>query len=177
MNALHVFFLAMLPLTELRASIPLAIASGMGPGEAFLWSVLGNGAAALLVMLLLPWGQRFMTRFAWFRHLWTKIASKTHNKGETVERYGALGLLLFVAVPLPGTGVWTGVLLAFLLGIRPRYAIWAVLVGMLSAGGLVTLASLGVISAAKAYGMEAAVFLLVLLLLLYGYYCYQKKKG
>lgn len=176
MSGLRLFFLAMLPITELRATIPLGIAGGMAPLPVFFWSVLGNGIAAILVLLLLPFCYRLMRRFGWFRRLWNRISAKTHNKGEQVEKYGALGLMLFVAIPLPGTGVWTGVLLAFLLGIRPKYALGAVLAGMLIAGILVTLASVGVVSAARAYGVEVAILLVVIFLALYAYYQYKKKK-
>lgn len=177
LQGLHIFLLAMLPIAELRVSIPLGIALGIDPWLAFLYSILGNGAAAVIVTFLLPLAYRILYRFHWVQIIWDKLAAKTHNKGEKVERYGALGLLLFVAIPLPGTGVWTGILLAFLLGIRPRYALPAVLCGMVLAGLVMTLASIGVVSVGKyAFGIETIALLAVIVIAFCLYYKYRKKK-
>ncbi len=176
-EGLHIFWLAMLPVSELRVSIPLGIAQGMEPWLAFFYSVLGNGIAAVLVMILLPVGYRIMYRFQWVRAIWDRLAARTHNKGQKVEKYGALGLLLFVAIPLPGTGVWTGILLAFLLGIRPKLAMPAVLTGMLLAGLLVTLASIGVVTAFRyVFNVELVAFLVVVVIAIVAYDQYRKKK-
>jgi len=176
-EGLYIFLLAMLPVTELRISIPVGIAHGMDPWLAFFYSILGNALAAVLVIFLLPLGYRIMYRFRWVRIIWDKLAAKTHNKGEKVEKYGALGLALFVAIPLPGTGVWTGILLAFLLGIRPQYALLSVLLGMFLAGLVVTLASIGVLSALQyVFGAEAIALAGVIIIAGFAYYRYHKNK-
>ena len=168
LQGLYIFVLAMLPIAELRVSIPLGIALGIEPWLAFFYSVLGNGVAAVVVAFLLPFAYRILYRFHWVQIIWDKLAAKTHNKGEKVERYGALGLLLFVAIPLPGTGVWTGVLLAFLLGIRPRYALPAILSGMVLAGLVMTLASIGVVAVGKyAFGLETIALLALIAIALW----------
>ena len=73
------------------------------------------------------------------------LFARTRRRSRVVERYEALGLILFVAIPLPVTGAWTGMLAAFLFGVRRRYAIPAIACGILIAGAVVTLAVQGVL--------------------------------
>ena len=74
-----------------------------------------------------------------------RMETKAHLKGQKVRRYQTLGLWLFVAIPLPGTGAWTGALIAAFLNIRLRHALPAITLGLLIAGSLVTLMTLGLI--------------------------------
>ncbi|NLO88980.1 MAG: small multi-drug export protein [Clostridia bacterium] len=131
----------------------------MSPWEAFGLSAVGNGIPALILLLLLEPTFKLLSRVDFFRKIIEYILERTRKKSDQVQKYGALGLMLFVAVPLPGTGVWTGSLLAYLFGIKFWYALPALWGGMLVAGVIVTLASLGVIKVITAgYGM----FLLIL---------------
>ncbi|KUK11701.1 MAG: Putative small multi-drug export [Clostridia bacterium 41_269] len=161
--ALQIIILAALPVTELRFSIPAALAMGMSPWEAFGLSAVGNGIPAFLLLLVLEPAFKILSRIYFFKRVIEFILERTRKKGDKVQKYGALGLMMFVAVPLPGTGVWTGSLLAYFFGINFWYALLALWGGMLIAGVLVTLASLGVIKIiAEGYGLVLLVIVLVL---------------
>ncbi len=142
------FVLAMLPITELRGSIPVAISVfGLEPMTAFLWSVAGNVVPLIVLVYLLP----LVTRVC-EKHLpmcdrslkWIFARTERKLRGR-YEKYGALALLIFVSIPLPFTGVWTGAIAAYLFNISKKYSIPALVTGMLIAGVLVTLISTGAI--------------------------------
>ena len=84
-------------------------------------------------------------RLPWLNSLVDKLERKAHLKGQTVTKYKYLGLLLFVAIPLPGTGAWTGALVASLLDIRLRHAFPAILLGLIIAGAITTAVTMGVV--------------------------------
>jgi len=133
-----VFITAMLPVVELRGAIPLGLSLGMNPVEAYLLSVLGNLVPVIPVMLFLRYVAGWLRRFTWFRKATNWFFSRVRARSQVVRRYGPLGLVLFVAVPLPSTGAWTASIAAFLLGIRIRYAFTAISAGTLIAGAIVT---------------------------------------
>ena len=146
MPELYVFFMAMTPVVELRGAIPLGVALGLSVWEAFFWAVLGNLLVVPLLLTLLPIFIQWLERVPLFKKLWNALEARVRLKGEDqVQRYGALGLYLFVAVPLPGTGAWTGSVLAVVLGVKKRYALPAITAGVITAGVLVALASAGVL--------------------------------
>ena len=139
--------IAAAPVFELRGAIPFALARGASPALALCFSLLGN----LLVVPLLLWGlasiERLLMRWPFAERLMTQVFARSRRKGRWIERWGMVGLLLLVAIPLPGTGAWTGSIAAFLLGIPSRKALPWIALGVLVAGVVVTLASLGVIAA------------------------------
>ena len=146
MAGLYVLLTAMAPVVELRGAIPLGVALGLSPWEAFFWAVLGNLLVVPLLLYLLPGVIRLLERVPVLARFWRWLEARVRLKGEDkVQRYGAVGLFLFVAVPLPGTGAWTGSILAVVLGVEPRYALPAIAAGVVVAGVLVTLASAGVL--------------------------------
>lgn len=152
---MRILIAAGLPVTELRAAIPVGIALGIGPLEAFFLGVLGNLIPVVPLLLIIPRIYRWLGSRPSFRNYLQQVIEKTRRKGSQVEKYGALGLLLFVAVPLPGTGVWTGSLLAFIMGINLWYSIVALSGGAVLAGIAVTIASIGLLQAFKfVYGLE-----------------------
>ncbi len=130
---LLVIFVAALPIVELRGAIPLGLSLGMGHWHVFLVSVFGNLLPIYpLVFLIRP-------TYSWLQRLgWTRLAdralARTRVKSESVAKYGAIGLMLFVAVPLPGTGAWSGALAAFIFGIPKRWALPAITTGTAIAG-------------------------------------------
>ncbi|MGI6225212.1 MAG: small multi-drug export protein [Peptococcales bacterium] len=140
---LRIIILSALPLTELRLTIPLAVALGISPIKSFILACIGNFLPIIPLLLLLEPASRIVAKIPFINKIFVKLLEKTRAKGEQVEKYGALGLLLFVAVPFPGTGVYSGAILAFLFGLRFRYAFLALTFGMLLAGIAVTLASAG----------------------------------
>jgi len=133
-----VFITAMLPVVELRGAIPLGLSLGMNPVEAYLLSVLGNLVPVIPVMLFLRYVAGRLRRFTWFRNVSDSFFSRVKARSRVVRRYGPIGLVLFVAVPLPSTGAWTASIAAFLLGIRIRHAFASISAGTLLAGALVT---------------------------------------
>ena len=145
-DILLTFLVAMVPVVELRGAIPFGVVRGLNIWTAIIASVLGNLVPVPFIIL-------FIRRiFAWMRaHMpkldgfVAKIESKAHLKGETVQKYGPLGLLIFVAIPLPGTGAWTGALVAALLDMRMRKAVPSILLGVLIAAGIMTAITFGVI--------------------------------
>lgn len=130
---------SMLPIIELRGGIPFGVALGLNPWAAFAASVVGN-------LLPLPFIVVYIRRiFLWMRRhmprlnaLVDKLERKAHLKGRKVTRYKYLGLMIFVAIPLPGTGGWTGALAAAFLNMPLRKAMPAMGAGVLIAGFLVT---------------------------------------
>jgi len=140
-----VFALSALPIAELRGGIPLGVGSGMPWREAFLVAAAGNLAPVIPLLFALGPMTRFLERWAFARRVIEAVFARTRRRSGLIERYEAIGLALFVAVPLPMTGAWTGVLAAHLFGVRPRYAVPAVVAGVVIAGVVVTLASQGVL--------------------------------
>ena len=140
------FFLSMLPVGELRAGLPYGIAQGLEYPLALMAALLGNMIPVPFIIVyikrIFEWMRKHMPRM---NALVTKIENRAHLKGETVEKYGHWGLLLFVAIPLPGTGAWTGALIAALLNIRTSKAVPVILIGVCIAAAIMTLITYGVI--------------------------------
>ena len=143
------FLVAMTPVSELRGAIPLALSVyKMSWQQAFIWSVLGNIAAVILVLLLLEPISNFLSKrsplcsryFSWL----FERTRKNHTK--RFEVWGALALIAFVAIPLPMTGGWTGSVAAFVFGIPFKKALPLISIGVVIAGVIVTLVSLGVLA-------------------------------
>jgi len=141
------FVLAMLPISELRGAIPYAVTIGGLPWqEAYIIAVIGNFVPVIPILFAIGTVSDKLRRIPLFDRFFDWLFARTRRKGRLIERFEALGLILFVAVPLPVTGAWTGALAAFLFGVRKSLAIPAILAGICIAGVVVTLASLGIIS-------------------------------
>jgi len=143
-----VFFIAALPISELRGAIPYALFNaGMTWQKAYIVSVAGNFLPVIPILLFLgtvsDWLRR---RFKVFDTFFTWLFNRTIRKSKLIERFEAIGLILFVAIPLPVTGAWTGCVAAFLFKIPLKQAVPSILAGILISGTIVTLASLGAIS-------------------------------
>ncbi len=140
------FFISMVPIVELRAGLPYGIALGLEYPLALTAAVLGN-------MVPVPFIIIYIRRiFAWLRRHWsaldgliTRLESRADVKGDKVRRYGALGLLILVAIPLPGTGAWTGALVAALLDLPLRRAVPVIFAGVCIAAAIMTGITFGVI--------------------------------
>lgn len=130
---------AMIPVVELRGAIPFGVGLGLATWEAFAAGVVGN-------LIPIPFIIVYIRRiFKWLRErskgldsLVNRLEERAHLKGRTFSRYRALGLCLFVAIPLPGTGAWTGALAAAFLDMRLRDAMPSVILGVVLAGFIVT---------------------------------------
>ncbi len=139
------FVVSALPIAELRGGIPLATGMGMDWRSAYLVCAAGNFLPVIPILLLFDPVARFLRRWKPVDRFLDRLFARTRARGQVVEKYEALGLVLFVAIPLPVTGAWTGALAAYLFGVRPRYAIPAIALGILIAGVIVTLATQGVL--------------------------------
>ncbi|HHX51508.1 MAG TPA: small multi-drug export protein [Clostridia bacterium] len=156
------FFLASIPVTELRAAIPIALAWGLSPTRTFAAAILGNILPIIPILLLLGPVSRSLIRFKVFRLFFKWLFTKTKRHEKKIQKYGFWGLALFVGIPLPGTGVWTGCVLAFLLGIRLIPAFVAMSLGVLVAGILVMGISLGLFELAGNIGNSGAFWLVLI---------------
>jgi uncharacterized membrane protein len=132
------------PISELRGGIPLGISLGLEPWFTFLIAVIANALIFLPVFFAL---RLFYDKVLFRIPLFNKYLDNLRKRGEPkVDKYGFWGLALFVAVPLPLTGAYTGTILAWLLGMNWRKAFLAVGLGVLVAGIVVLLITLGVTS-------------------------------
>ena len=126
---------SMIPVAELRLGIPFGVARGLPVWAACLAAVLGNMLPVPLIVVyirrIFQWMRR---RLPWLNSLVDKLERKAHLKGKKVSKYQYLGLWLFVAIPLPGTGAWTGCLAAAFLDMRLKKAMPAVVLGVITAG-------------------------------------------
>ncbi len=140
---LVVIILSALPITELRGALPVAIRLFQLPWyQAFPLAVIGNMLPVPFLLLGLQWLFKTISRTALGRRLVDSLLRRTRRHSAIVEKYGVIGLMLLVAVPLPGTGAWTGSLVAFLLGLGWRRAFLSITVGVLVSGVIVTALSL-----------------------------------
>jgi uncharacterized membrane protein len=141
-DILKVIGTAVLPISELRGAIPIAIGVYHFPWYyAYLFSVIGNLLPVPFLLLLLNKAIPLLGRIGFFNRLMQRYFAWTKRRAKYIERYGWLGLTLFVAIPLPVTGAWTGSILAVLLGMKFKYAFSAISLGVVIAGIIVTCAT------------------------------------
>ena len=130
---------AMLPVSELRGSIPLAILQFKFIWwKAYIISIIGNMIPVVPWLFFLNYIQKKLMRFKLPRLFFSWLFARTRRKGKLIEEYETIGLMMFVAIPLPITGAWTGAIAAFLFGIKLRHAVLAIFCGVLIAGAIVT---------------------------------------
>lgn len=138
---------SMIPVVELRGGIPFGVATGLPVWAAFIAAVIGNLIPVPFIIVyirrIFQWMRRRMPRL---NSLVDKLERKAHLKGQKVSKYKYLGLMLFVAIPLPGTGAWTGSLAAAFLDMPLRKAIPSVVLGVLIAGMAISILTYGVAS-------------------------------
>lgn len=146
---LSTILLSATPISELRGAIPIAIGIyGMGPIETYILAVIGNMLPVIPLLLFLDPVSTYLRRFKIWDMFFSWLFTRTHRKhSERFERYGTLALTIFVAIPLPVTGAWTGCAAAFVFGIKFRHALLAISSGVLIAGIIVTLLTLAGIGA------------------------------
>lgn len=132
------FIVSLLPIIELRGAIPIGVAMGLSPIVAAIISVVGNLLPVPFIIIFIRriflWMQK---KSPWLKGIAEKLENKALAKGSNLYKGEIIGLILFVAIPLPGTGAWTGSLIAAILGIRLKAALPAVSAGVLIAGVLV----------------------------------------
>lgn len=138
---------SMIPVVELRGGIPFGVARGLPVWAAYLAAVIGNMLPAPFIVVyirrIFQWMRRALPRL---NSLVDRLERKAHLKGRTVSRYKYLGLMIFVAIPLPGTGAWTGSLAAAFLDMPLRKALPSIFAGILIAGAAISVLTFGVAS-------------------------------
>ncbi len=140
---LGVAFMSMLPVSELRGAIPVGIWSfGVVWWKCYIFAVLGNMLPVPLILLGLKPASKLFSKTRWGARFFAWLYKRAKQKGTTVERYEALGLFVFVAIPLPVTGAWTGSLVASVFGLRFKAALLAIFLGVATAGVIVTALSM-----------------------------------
>jgi uncharacterized membrane protein len=143
-----VIIIAMIPIIELRGTILLWAAQGSGfsftgfpyPGgwlQIYIVSVIGNMIPIPFILVFFPWIEKKLRRFKTFNRFFDWLFARTRkNAGKSVEKYEELALLLFVAIPLPVTGAWTGSLVSYLFGLNRLKSLFFILIGVLIAGAI-----------------------------------------
>ncbi|MGN1160765.1 MAG: COG2426 family protein [Candidatus Fimenecus sp.] len=133
-DELTVFLISLMPILEIRGGMIAARLLEMDFLKAFAICYVGNMLPIPFIILFIRKIFDFLRRFRFFERIIVKLEKKTEKNKEKVMRYEAWGLLLFVAIPLPGTGGWTGALMAALLDIRIKRSLPIIAIGVLIAG-------------------------------------------
>ncbi|MFC1898322.1 COG2426 family protein [Candidatus Cloacimonadota bacterium] len=160
-NEVKVFLIAMLPIFELRGAIPVGVLSYQLP----YWKVLplalaGNMVPIFFILLFFDFITKLCYKFTFTRKLLEAVFRRTRSKSEIIEKYEELGLMIFVAIPLPVTGAWTGSLAAYLIGLSFWKSIMFIFFGVCIASLVVSfLTSLKWIGAGIALVALAYVFI------------------
>jgi len=138
---------SMIPVVELRGGIPYGVAAGLPVWQAYIAAFIGNLIPVPFILVyirqIFKWIRRHMPRL---NSIIDKLEKKAHLKGATMQKYQYLGLAIFVAIPLPGTGAWTGALAAAFLDMRLKKAFPAAVLGVAVAGLLISIITFGVAS-------------------------------
>lgn len=138
-KALITFFISMIPVVELRGAIPYGVAAGLDPWLTFALAVVGNMIPIPFILLFIRRIFAWMKRYPKMAKIAEKFEARASKKSGRVKKSETIGLFIFVAIPLPGTGAWTGALIAALMNIRIKRALPTIFVGVLIAGLAVTL--------------------------------------
>ena len=155
-----VVLLATLPIFELRGAIPWAIHHYNMPWyKAYLLGIFGNFLPIPLILLILKYGLDLLSRIPFLKKFFEWLFARTRRKGTLIKKYEALGLILFVMIPLPITGAWTGSIAAYIFGIKFFPALLCILIGICLAGIIVTTLSM--------FGMWGALIAIIALLTLF----------
>ncbi len=137
------FALSMLPVSELRGAMIYAAAVDIPLARALAISIVGNLIPVLPILLLLGPVSRWGSKIPLGKRFFDWLFERARSKSEKVKRYEALGLTLFVCIPLPVTGAWTGAAIAFVLGIKTRNAFLAITAGVVLAGMVMSVVAYG----------------------------------
>lgn len=140
-----IFFISMLPLLELRGGILAAALLDMGGLKSFIICVIANIIVIPIALFLLELIFKLLKKINIFNKIITKFENKCLSKREQLDKYGYLGLVLFVGIPLPGTGAWTGCFLASLLGMDKKKSFIAAAIGVFMAAIIMQFLSFGIL--------------------------------
>ncbi len=144
LELLKIILLSLLPISELRGAIPYGIAfSKINPITVFLISVASNAMAVPVTYLFLNYAHKHFLKLRIYRSLFSRYVDRAKQKSHKhLSRYGYIGLMIFVAIPMPATGAYTGTIVAWLFGLDRKKATVSIILGVLIAGAIVTAVSL-----------------------------------
>ena len=143
-NQLIVFIVSMVPLIELRGGLIAAALLGMPLWEGVLFCLAGNIVPIPFILLFITPLFNWLKKTRLFRPTVEKLEAKSLSKSEKIQKYQFWGLVLFVGIPLPGTGAWTGALIASLLNIKLKKAVPAIFLGLLLATTIMCVITYGI---------------------------------
>ena len=144
-NILMTFLISMVPVIELRGAIPAAVLAGLDIRVALIVAIVGNLVPVPLIIVFIRKIFKWLRQKSrWLGDMVRRMEEKANAKKAQVLRYEFWGLLLLVAIPLPGTGAWTGALVAAMLDMQLKRAFPAIAAGVVTAGLIVTIATYGV---------------------------------
>lgn len=138
------FFISMVPVIELRGAIPIGVGYGLDYWVAVTVSIIGNLVPVPFIILFIR--KIFELMRKWSKKLdalVTKLEARAESKSDVVQKYAFWGLFILVAIPLPGTGAWTGALVAAMLDMRLKRAFPAIALGVIGAAAIVTFVTFG----------------------------------
>lgn len=137
--------MSMVPVIELRGAVPYGVTTGLPLLPVLLTAILGNMVPVPFILLfirkILAW---MKTREGFCRRLAEKLEARALSKSDVLEKYAAFGLFVLVAIPLPGTGAWTGSLVAAVFQLKWKHAIPSIFAGVVAAGIIMSIVSYGV---------------------------------
>lgn len=139
-----VFIVSMVPILELRGGLIASSLLGIGVYKAVFLCILGNIVPIPFILLFITPIFNWMKKTKLFRPMVEKLENKSMSKSDQIQKYEFWGLALFVGVPLPGTGAWTGALIAALLGIKLKKASLSIFIGIIIATVIMTIISYGI---------------------------------
>ena len=142
-DVLKTFFLSMVPIVELRGAIPLGAALGLPWYINYIICVIGNFLPVPFILLFIRTVLNFMKKVPKLDKIALWLEARAAKNSDKVNKYASLGLFVFVALPLPGTGAWTGSLVAALMEMRLKHSLISVFCGVVVAGVILTLISYG----------------------------------
>lgn len=145
-NEFKVMFTAAIPIIEVKGAIPVGIALGMSPLHASFLAFLGSIIPVPIILFSIRPIFNYLKNTKTFKKMINELIHNSMNKSGNVKKYGYWGLFIFVAIPLPGTGVWTGSLIAALLDLRFKLAFPTIVIGNLIASMLIMMLSFGVVN-------------------------------
>lgn len=139
LKIIQIVWYSMLPIFELRLALPMAYFKyGFNIYESFFIAIIGNMIPIIFVLYFLTWLETILCRFTFFRKIFNWIYRHSEKAfSKNYEKWGKLGLVIFVGIPLPMTGAWTGAIASTIFKIKPKEAFWLIFCGVVLAGIIV----------------------------------------
>ena len=142
-DLIEIFIISMLPITELRFSIPYFILiERLSWFKVYIVSIVGNILIGILIVTIIGPIMNFFKKNYYLKRIITFIINRTRKKSKIIELYKFLGLVLFIGIPAPFTGVWTGSLAAYLLSFEKKKSYLGIIIGVMISATIVLIITL-----------------------------------